>query len=101
MAKRKPELTAEAVKAAIESAKNGKGGPLAKLIKGCSLEDLTKGLGLVGRLYRGHVYEDFFMIGLSGALAAVDGRRRGRAEFSQWKKEFRKQQPTEAETSHG
>jgi len=101
MAKGKPELTHEAVNAAIESAKNGKGGPLAKLIKSCSISDLTRAFTVAGPMYHGHYDEDLFMHGLKTALVVVEGRRKARVEFSQWKKEFRKKQPTQAETTNG
>jgi hypothetical protein len=100
MAKRKKApLTENTVQAAIASAKDGKGRPLAQLISSFSVEDLALGTN------NGEVYRDWdrawFMLELilNCASAAQRGREDWRREWQARLKAMRKEEAAKAKAA--
>lgn len=83
----RPAPTNDEIQDAIAAAMNGRGMPLARLVKSFSLDDLARGFAQT----RGRVYtpNDFF--GLQLALVYAAGRKEERQHFAKAVRELRRQ----------
>lgn len=95
MARHRVAPTAQDIKSAIAAAKAGKGGPLARLVKAFSTDDLAKGFASAGR----HLPDaDYFScwFGLEVALHHAAGRLDERLRWSNLRRTARLRAPEEA-----
>ncbi len=92
---KKPAINEEAVRKALRRAQQGKGHQLAVLLKSVSTEDLARALSGVGPHYVNVNEGDGFLFGLVSVFAWVEGIRKGKADFVEWKKDARRQRKEE------
>lgn len=86
--RRKPAPSLDDIRDAIDAARNGRGLPLARLIKSFSMDDLARGLA------RGGSYESCGAVewlGLSVALAFASGRKEERQRAARVLRELRRE----------
>lgn len=83
--KRRPVPTNDEINEAIDQCLKGRGTKLARIIKGCSVEDLAKGLSYSGP------HHDFYGFGaIATALSYASGRRDERARAAVVMRDIRK-----------